>query len=149
MVSHGGKFQNAHCEWHLRKINEQLKATREDIQRNGLSLRQAVIKYSIPQSILSDHLTDKSTKRYGSAPTVLSPEEKHKIVITCHVLADMGFPLNKDYVSLIIRHYINEKYKKAHLGLMAFQDIGVGNFSFTGGQMSEKESLSNFPNIEQ
>ena len=89
--------------------DEQLKATREDIQRNGLSLRQAVIKYSIPQSILSDHLTDKSTKHYGSGPTVLSPEEQHKIVITYRVLADMCFPLNKDYVSLIIRHYINEK----------------------------------------
>ena len=42
----------------------------------------------------------------------LSPEEEHEIVITCHVLADMVFPLNKDLVSLIIRDYINEKYQE-------------------------------------
>ena len=79
-------------------------------------MRQATIKYSLPQTTLSDHLTGKSTKRYGGAPTVLSPEEEHEIVITCHVLADMGFPLNKDYVSLIIRDYVNEKYQENPFG---------------------------------
>ena len=73
--------------------DEQLKAAIEDIQTNGLSLRKTAIKYSIPRSTLSDHLTGKSTKHYRGAPTILSPEE-HEI-----------FVMLKEKYQLIIKHF--------------------------------------------
>ena len=44
-----------------------------------------------------------SSKRYGGGATILSPAEEQEIVITCQVLAKMGFPLTKDYVAVVVR----------------------------------------------
>ena len=79
--------------------DEQLREGLGKIKTGELSLRAAAVTYHIPKSTLSDHLRGTSSKRYGGGSTVLSMEEEREIVLTCQVLADMGFPLTRGYVS--------------------------------------------------
>ena len=52
--------------------DQELVAAMEKVKSKELSLRQAAITFGIPKSTLSDHVTGRSSKRYGGAPTVLS-----------------------------------------------------------------------------
>ena len=47
-----------------------------------------------------------SSKRYGGASTVLTSEEEREIVLTCQILAEMGFPLTKSNVEVVVRVYL-------------------------------------------
>lgn len=44
-----------------------------------------------------------SNKRCRGASNVLTREEEREIVVTCQVLAEMGFPLTKAYVEVMVR----------------------------------------------
>ena len=50
-----------------------------------------------------------SSKRYGVGPTVLTVDEEREIVVTCQVLAEMGFPLTKAYIEVVVRDYLKNQ----------------------------------------
>jgi hypothetical protein len=78
--------------------DEQLHEAVQKVKSHELSLRAAALSYGIPKSTLSDHVKGVSSKRYGGCSTVLTREEEQEIVLTCQVLAEMGFPLTTGYV---------------------------------------------------
>jgi len=53
-----------------------LHTAMEVVSSGELKAHAAAKQYGIPSSTLYDHIKGKSTKRYGSAPTVLTAEEK-------------------------------------------------------------------------
>ena len=59
-----------------------------------LLLRQVALLYGIPKSMLTDHVAGKSTTQYGGIPKALSAAEEAEIVVTCQVLAEVGFSKN-------------------------------------------------------
>ena len=85
---------------------ELLQEAVEKVRSKTLSVRAATLMYGIPRSTLSEHVRGVRSKRYGGGSTVLSKEEEREVVITCQVLADMGFPLTKDYVEVVVRDYL-------------------------------------------
>ena len=66
------------------------------------------MKYGIPRSSLHDHISGKSTKRYGGPPTVLTKAMEKEIATTCVVLQELGFPLTKELVGVIIRDLLTD-----------------------------------------
>ena len=94
----------------------QLNAAIWRVKAKEISLRQAAILYGVPRSTLSDHVTGKSTRRYGGVPKAFNPTEEAEIVITCQVLAELGFPLNKDYVNAVIHEYLIQEGKPNPFG---------------------------------
>ena len=92
------------CTW----TNRQLEAAMEDVRAGRAGVRGAARKYGIPRSSLHDHLIDKSTKRYGGPPTVLTKEIEKEIATTCTVLQDFGFPLTKELVGVVIRDLLKD-----------------------------------------
>ena len=87
---------------------EQLDKAMAAVRRKELNTNQAAKCYRIPYSTLSDHLKDKSKKRYGGSPTVMTMDEEREIYHSCQVLQQFGFPLNVDTVGIIIRDYLND-----------------------------------------
>lgn len=85
---------------------EQLEEAVAKVREKTLSVRAAAATYGIPRSTLSEHIRGVRSKRYGGGSTVLSKEEEREIVLTCQVLAEMGFPLSKDYVEVVVRDYL-------------------------------------------
>ena len=83
-------------------MNISVQLSKRFKQKKELSLRAAAATYEIPRSTLSDHLHGVSSKRYGGGSTLLTSEEEWEIVVTCQVLAEMGFPLTKDYVEVVV-----------------------------------------------
>ena len=53
-------------------------------------------------ALLQCSLIGVSSKRYGGGSTVLTSEERES-VMTCEILAEMGFPLTKAYVEVVVR----------------------------------------------
>ena len=96
--------------------NEQLEAAMKDVKSKQLSASAAARKYGIPPSTLRDHLSGKSTKRYGGPPIILTAKEEKEIERVCQVMHELGFPLTKDFVSVALREYLDatcraEKFK--------------------------------------
>ena len=79
------------------------------MRENSLSLRAAAQTYGIPRSTLSEHLRGVRSKRYGGGSTVLTHDEEREIVVTCQVLSEMGFPLTKAYVKVVVRDYLKSE----------------------------------------
>ena len=94
----------------------QLRTALEKVQAKELSLRAAAATYGIPRSTLSEHLRGVRSKRYGGGSTLLTSEEEREIVVTCQVLAEMGFPLTKDYVEVVVRDYLQGQGRSTALG---------------------------------
>ena len=86
---------------------KQLEEATEKVRDKTLSVRAAAATYGIPRSTLSEHVRGVRSKRYGGGSTMLSQEEEREIVIMCQVLADMGFPLCKEYVEVVVRDYLH------------------------------------------
>ena len=74
----------------------------------GVTLRRTALKYNIPVTTLHDHVHGKSTKIGVGGPTVMTPREEQEIVLTCQVLADMGFGLTKELIEVVVLDYIKE-----------------------------------------
>ena len=74
----------------------------------GVSARSIALKHGVPISTLHDHAHAKSHKIGAGGPTVLAPSEEQEIVISCQVLAEMGFGLTKDLVEVVVMDYIKE-----------------------------------------
>ena len=115
----------------------ELKAALQRVSSKEMSLRQAAIRYGIPRSTLSDHKTGKSTMRYGGAPTVLSHAEESEIVISCQVLAEMGFPLDKAYVSAVVSDYLKQQGKHSPFG-----ELGIPGRKWWNGFLSRHPQLA-------
>ena len=98
-----------------RMTNEQLHEAVEKVRKKELTLRAAALTYGIPKSTLSDHLCRVSSKRYGGCSTVLTSSEEQEIVVTCQILAEMGFPLTKGYVEVIVRDYLSSAFGNSGL----------------------------------
>ena len=96
--------------------HHQLFEAVEKVRKKELSLRSAAATYGIPRSTLSDHLRGVSSKRYGGCSTVLTREEEREIVVTCQVLSEMGFPLTKDYVEVVVRDYLKNESRSSVFG---------------------------------
>ena len=117
--------------------DQELVAAMEKVKSKELSLRQAAITFGIPKSTLSDHVTGRSSKRYGGAPTVLSDIEEAEIVITCQTLAEMGFPLNKDYVDVVVKGYLKQIGRPNPFG-----EDGIPGYSWWKGFLIRHPQLS-------
>ena len=85
----------------------QLKAAMDDVH-GGSSIRAAAAMYGIPRSSLHDHLNGKSTKRFGGPQLALPHEIEKEIVESCFSLQELGFPMTKDMVGVIIHDYLEE-----------------------------------------
>lgn len=96
--------------------DEQLCEAVEKVKSGEQSLRAAALAYGIPRSTLSDHLWGVSHKRYGGSSTVLTTEEEREIVLTCQILADMGFPLTKAYVEVVVKDYLKNQDRNSLFG---------------------------------
>ena len=91
-------------KWTDRQLSEAV----DKVKNKDLSVRAAALTYGIPRSTLSEHVRGVRGKRKGGGSTVLTQEEESEIVLTCQVLAGMGFPLTKDYVEVVVRDYLKE-----------------------------------------
>ena len=100
-------------------------------------MREAGKLYGIPKSTLSDHVTGKSSKAYAGAPRGLSDEDEVEIVITCQVLAEMGFPLNVYYVGTVIKDYLEQQGKQNPFG-----DTGMPGRDWWSRFLSRHSSLA-------
>ena len=80
----------------------------EDVQGDVLSLCGAAAKYGVPRSSLHDHLTGKSTKRFGGPQLALPCEIEKEVVESCYALQELGFPMTKEMVGVIIHDYLEE-----------------------------------------
>ena len=88
--------------------DDQLRSAIKEVSDGVSSVRAAAIKYGIPKSSLHDHLTGKSTKRFGGPRTIIPHEVEKEIVASCITLQEFGFPMTKEIVSTIIRDYLRE-----------------------------------------
>lgn len=95
---------------------EQLHEAIEKVRKKELTLRAAAVTYGIPRSTLSDHLCGVSSKRYGGGSTVLTRNEEREIVVTCQILAEMGFLLTKGYVEVVVRDYLKGQDRSSVFG---------------------------------
>ena len=81
--------------------------TSECTQGSG-SVCVAAKEFAIPKSTLHDHVSGKHLQTGAGAPTVLSPREEQEIVLTCQVLAEMGFGMTRELVQAIVSDYVRE-----------------------------------------
>ena len=88
--------------------DSQLKAAVADVQSGKLGIRAAARKHGIPRSSLYDHLSGKSSKRYGGPSTVLTAEVEKEIATSCVVLQEFGFPVTKELVGVIVRDLLRD-----------------------------------------
>ena len=96
------------CKSKYSYSKESLKEAITACQENGMKVRQAAAVYSVPKSTLHDHVKGKYKAIGAGGPTVLSLEDEQEIVITCQVLAEMGFGMSKQLVETIVTDYIKE-----------------------------------------
>lgn len=120
-------------KWTHKLLNEAIGK----VQRKELTLRAAVETYGIPRSTLSDHVRGVSSKRYGGCSTVLTLDEEREIVVTCQVLAEMGFPLTRGYVEVVVRDYLQSEGRGS-----AFGSSGLPGRSWWEGLLSRWPSLA-------
>ena len=71
-------------------------------------MRAVAQNYGIPKTTFHDHLRRNSKKVGAGGPTVLTPDMKREIALTCTTLADMGYGLTKDLVEVVIYDYLKE-----------------------------------------
>ena len=64
--------------------------------------------FGIPKSTLHDHVRGKYTGIGAGGPTALKSKDEQEIVITCQVLAEMGFGMTKQLVETVVTDYIRE-----------------------------------------
>ncbi|XP_065891572.1 tigger transposable element-derived protein 2-like [Dysidea avara] len=116
---------------------EEMKTAVDRVKKKEITLREAGKLYGIPKSTLSDHVTGKSSKAYAGAPRGLSDEDEVEIVITCQVLAEMGFPLNVYYVGTVIKDYLEQQGKQNPFG-----DTGMPGRDWWSRFLSRHSSLA-------
>ena len=109
----------------------------EKVKEKELTLRAAAITYGIPRSTLSEHMRGVRKKRYGGGSTILTRDEEHEIVLTCQILAEMGFPLTKDYVEVVVRDYLSSQEGRSG----AFGSTGLPGRSWWEGFLSRWPTL--------
>ena len=117
--------------------NKQLLRAVEKVQSKELTLRAAAATYGIPRSTLSEHVRGVRRKRYGGGSTILTRCEEREIVLTCQILAEMGFPLTKDYVEVIVRDYLRSQEARSS----AFGSSGLPGQSWWEGFLSRWPTL--------
>ena len=86
--------------------NEQLLAAMKAVRSKQLNAATASKKFGIPPSTLSDHLSGKSSRRYGGAGTVLTTEEEKEVERACQVMQQLAFPLTKEFVSMALHDFL-------------------------------------------
>ena len=87
----------------------QLKAAMKAVEGGELTVRGAAARFGIPKSTLHDHVRGTHPRVHSGAPTVLTTEEEKEIERACVALQDMGFPLTKEFVSIVIRDFLKER----------------------------------------
>ena len=83
-----------------------MTCTVHTIRTFNLSCACAFAQLKFPRAqfaLLQCSLIGVSSKRYGGGSTVLTSEEERESVRTCEILAEMGFPLTKAYVEVVVR----------------------------------------------
>ena len=86
---------------------ESLQNALKAVER-GASVRAAVKTFEIPKSTLHDHVSSKHMQIGAGAPTVFSPREEQEIVLTCQVLAEVGFGMTRELVEAVVSDYVRE-----------------------------------------
>ena len=95
------------CKKNTRYMQEDLQFAVREVE-GGNSLSAAAAEFGIPKATLHGH-TSGLCKHVGSgAPTVLQLQDEQEIVLTCQVLAEMGFGITRRLVKTIINNYIRE-----------------------------------------
>ena len=73
--------------------------------KGGKSVSAAAAEFGVPKSTLYGHMHG----RIGSgAPTVLEHRDEQQSVITCPVLAEMGFGITRPLVERVVAEYVRE-----------------------------------------
>ena len=47
---------------------------------------------------------------------VLTKDEECEIILTCQILAEIEFPLTKEYVEVVVRDYMKEQNRSSSFG---------------------------------
>ena len=87
---------------------EDLKNAISACQKNEMKMSEAAKLFKIPSSTLHDHLKGKHAAIGAGGPTTLSLKDEQEIVVTCQVLAEMGFGITKEIVETVVADYIRE-----------------------------------------
>ena len=117
--------------------HSQLLQSVEKVKEKELTLRTAAINNGIPRSTLSEHVRGVRKKHYGGGSTILTRDEEHEIVLTWQILAEMGFPLTKDYVEVVVRDYLSSQEGRSG----AFGSTGLPGRSWWEGFLSRWPTL--------
>ena len=88
---------------------EQLLTAIEAVKERKMTVTMAAKQYKIPVTTLYDHTKGKIHKIGAGAPTVLTYSEEKEIAATLQVLQEIGFPLTKELVSVIIYDYMKDQ----------------------------------------
>ncbi len=72
----------------------------------GESVRAATITFGILKSTLHDHVSGMYKQLGAGAPTILVHSQEREIVLTCEVLAEMGFGLSRELVEVVVMGFI-------------------------------------------
>ena len=93
----------------VRYSQESMQSALDEIKK-GMSIHAAAKMFNIPNSTLHDHVSGKSSKVGAGAPTVLSYCEEQEIILTCQVLAEMGFGITRELVTVVLSDFIRERH---------------------------------------
>ena len=73
-----------------------------------MMVREAAKIFGVPRSTLHDHVSGKHTSIGSGGPTTLALKDEQEIVVTCQILAEMGFGLTRQIVERVVRDYVQE-----------------------------------------
>ena len=76
--------------------------------KDGNSVRSTAKKFGIPHSTHNDHCSGTHTKIGAGALTALPEAIEKQIVMTCQILAKIGFAMSRDLVEVVVREYVTK-----------------------------------------
>ena len=74
----------------------------------GGSVSAAAAEFGVPKSTLYGQTSGMHGRIGSGAPTVLEHRDEQQIVITCQVLAEMGFGITRPLVERVVAEYVRE-----------------------------------------
>ena len=86
------------CSYTLKTLTNAIAACKH----NDMKVSEAAKSFGIPKSTLHDHVKGKYTGIGAGGPTALKSKDEQEIVITCQVLAEMGFGMTKQLVETVV-----------------------------------------------
>ena len=76
--------------------------------KDGNSVTSTAKKFGVPHSTLNNHYSGAHAKISAGAPIVLPEAIEKEMVMTCQILAEIGFAMSRDLVEVVVRKYITK-----------------------------------------